>query len=103
MRAGDCFEVAPFQVEALLANHLVEDTSEDPLHYLFTSDSVQWLYATDGAWLPTTTWRRLMDTRLDAVVWDATIGGMPQFEGDYRIFEHNSLDMVRLMLKTLRQ
>ena len=32
-------------------------------------------------------------------MFDATIGD--GHEGDWRIFEHNSIDMVRLMLKTL--
>ena len=39
------------------------------------------------------------DTTLDAAVFDATIGDI--CPGDWRIFEHNSIDMVRLMVKTL--
>ena len=36
---------------------------------------------------------------LDSIVFDAIIGD--GHDGDFRIFEHNSIDMVRLMLKTL--
>ena len=38
---------------------------------------------------------------LHAAVFDATIGD--GFDGDYRIFEHNSIDMVRLMVATLKK
>ena len=40
-----------------------------------------------------------MKLKLDVIVWDGTIGDQP---GDYRIFEHNSIPMIRLMNQTLR-
>ena len=36
----------------------------------------------------------------DALVIDATIGD--GHDGDYRVFEHNSLPMVRMMVESLR-
>ena len=57
------------------------------------------LYATDGSWLLTSTWRYLQKKRLDAVIWDATIG---EEAGDYRVFEHNDLAMIRHMNQTLK-
>ena len=40
-----------------------------------------------------------MKKKLDAIIWDATIG---ERKGDYRIFEHNDLTMIRQMNQTLK-
>lgn len=93
-------EVGSLRVTALPANHVVQDSPETPLHYLIEKDEKRLLYATDGAWLLKPTWLYLRQKPLDAVIWDATIG---DFEGDWRIFEHNSLDMIRVMMNTLRK
>ncbi|MBO7741306.1 MAG: hypothetical protein J6S21_02010, partial [Victivallales bacterium] len=54
-------------------------------------------YALDGAWLLRPTFLALLDNHLDTIVWDCTMSG----SGDYRIFEHNSLDMIHTMMQTL--
>ncbi len=84
---------------------------EQPLHFLFTTEQEQWIYATDGAWFITSAMRRLEKTRLDAIVWDVTYGdiGNPQYRaemGDPQLvmsaqFGHNTLAMIRMMLPTL--
>lgn len=83
------------------ANHSTERTNEQPLHYLVESDGRRLLYATDGAWLLNQEHHILGDRTLHAAVFDATIGD--GFDGDWRVFEHNSIDMVRLMVATLRK
>ncbi len=93
------FYVPDFEIVPLCANHKVEDSHEKPLHYLFKAKNKTFFYALDGAWLMTETWREIKKEKLDAIIWDATIG---QQNGDYRIFEHNSLDMIRYMNQTLR-
>ncbi|MFQ9798633.1 MAG: hypothetical protein ACLR23_06465 [Clostridia bacterium] len=57
------------------------------------------MYALDGAWMLNKTWQVLRKTTIDAWIVDCTIGD--GHEGDYRIFEHNSLPMVRAMANTL--
>ena len=94
------FDVGCFRVTPLQANHTVEGSEETALHYLFETEACSFLYATDGAWLLKPTWQHLRQAQLDAIIWDATIGDV---EGDWRIFEHNSLDMIRVMAKTLRR
>ena len=89
-----------FTILPLPANHATETPSETALHYLIERDGQRLLYATDGAWMLNRARRLIGGLRLDAAVFDATIGDIVQ--GDYRVFEHNSLDMVRLMTATLR-
>lgn len=84
---------------ALPANHSTEKAYEQPVHYLVEREGKRLLYATDGAWLTNGAHHILGGRALHAAVFDATIGD--GFDGDYRIFEHNSIDMVRLMVKTL--
>lgn len=84
---------------AMPANHSTEKSYEQPVHYLVERDGVRLMYATDGAWLTNQAHHILGSRVLHAAVFDATIGD--GFDGDYRIFEHNSIDMVRLMVATL--
>ena len=99
LTVGVTVEVAGMAVLPLPANHVVESGGQ-PLHFLFERDGWSLLYATDGAWLLRPTWTILRQRRLSMVIWDATNG---ETTGDWRIFEHNSVDMVRLMMQTLRR
>lgn len=96
----EAFDAGGLTVTAVPSNHLEFSENALPAHFILEGDRTI-LYATDGAWMTTQEWRTLMKFQLDAAVFDATIGdGNP---GDFRIFEHNSLDMVRMMLVTLRR
>lgn len=100
LRPDDLLELDGYHVLALAANHLVENTEEIPLIYLFASETARWLYATDGAWFTVRTWYRLCDERpLDALIIDATLGDVVD---DRRIFVHNSLPMVRQIARVMR-
>ena len=87
-----------FGMTGLEANHLVRTSKEKCLYYFIEGATKNFLYATDGSWLLKRTWLYLQKKRLDALVWDATIG---EGIGDYRIFEHNDLAMIRHMNQTL--
>jgi phosphoribosyl 1,2-cyclic phosphodiesterase len=93
---GQTIELHSVAVTALAANHLVE--GETPLHFLLQKSGTSVLYATDGAWFTRPTWTLLRELNLDAIIWDATCG---ETQGDWRIFEHNSVDMIEIMLQTL--
>ena len=71
------------------------------LHYLIETETQRLLYATDGAWLTSAEHDIIGSKVLTSAVFDATIGD--GHEGDYRIFGHNSIDMIRLMLKTMHK
>ncbi len=81
---------------SLLANH---DPSSYPQHFLIEKDGKKLFYGCDGAWLLTETYNYLHEKNVDVMVLDATVG---DYEGDYRLAEHNSIPMIRLMLPSLK-
>ena len=99
LRVGQPVEAAGFTVTPMPSNHSTQRANETTLHYLLEKDGKRLLYATDGAWLLNAEHHIIGDRTLDAVVFDATIGD--GHEGDFRVFEHNSLDMIRIMLMTM--
>ena len=92
---GEEIEVCGYKILPLNANH-----TANPLHYLIKGlDGKTLLYATDGAWMRTETFNALKYSNLDGVVFDGTVG---DYLGDFRMAEHNSIPMIRLMEKSLR-
>ena len=97
MHIGIQYEVdASLKLTGLFANH---DEKAYPQHFLFEIESKKFLYACDGAWFLHDTWYRLKDAKLDLLVLDATCG---DYLRDYRIFEHNSIPMIRVMLPSMK-
>lgn len=92
------FEIQGVTVTGLESNHQVEGSEETCLIYLLEGSTRTALYATDGAWLLTSTWNYLRKKSLDAIIWDATCG---ERKGDSRIFSHNDLAMIRHMNASL--
>ena len=84
------------QVTGLYANH---DPEFFPQHFLLEQDGKSVLYATDGAWCMLKTYYYLRNRKVDLFVVDATVG---DYEGDFRMAEHNSIPMIRLMLPSLK-
>ncbi len=84
-------------VTSLSANH---DEESSPQWLLFEKNNKKFLYALDGAWYILDTYNYLKRAHLDLVVADATVGDT---EGDYRMAEHNSIPMIRLMLPSLKK
>lgn len=83
-------------VESIDANH---HPGTFPQHYIFTIRGKQLLYALDGGWFLTASYNYLKNRNLDMVVLDATCG---DYLGDYRMGEHNSIPMIRVMLPSLK-
>lgn len=84
-------------VKGLLANH---NESVFPQHILLETEGKRIFYALDGAWFLHETYYALNNANLDVLVLDCTCG---DYEGDYRIGEHNSIPMIRLMLPSLKK
>lgn len=86
-------------VTGLYANH---DENAAPQHLLFEIDGKRILYATDGGWVVNASYNflRQQTPTLDMLVWDCTCG---DYEGEWRIGEHNSIPMIRLMLPSFRK
>lgn len=97
----ESIEVGGYKMLVLPANHSTEIPTEIPFHYAITDGEKSLYYALDGAWLLRTEWNaiRANDWVFDAIVMDATMGDCP---GDLRIFEHNTIGMVEIMVQTFR-
>lgn len=93
--AGEQRQIGEYKIFAYAANHL---TSKDPKHFIIEKDDKRLFYGLDSAWLLYDEVQAILRKSIDLAVLDATIGDI---SGDYRIFEHNNLNMVREMKKTL--
>ena len=97
MKASTQYTVSDcFSVTGLFANH---DPLASPQHLYFDKNGKKAFYGCDGAWLLNKTYYFLKDKRLDLAVLDCTTG---DYEGDFRMGEHNSIPMLRVMLPSLR-
>lgn len=94
LNAGDRCQIGPYQIQALAANH---GTCEKAIHFIISDGEKNLFYGLDGAWLLYEEYRAIRKAGIDLAVMDATIGE----SGDFRIFEHNDLNMVLEMKKTL--
>ncbi len=84
-----------YRIRSLAANH---STCEGSKHFMIEDGEKKLYYALDSSWLLYDEYLLLKDEGADMIVLDGTIGDVP---GDYRIFEHNNLNMVRELKKTL--
>ena len=92
---GETKTLGSYTVTALKANH---GTCEKAVHFIVKNGEKTIFYGLDGAWLLYDEVQAIKKNGIDLAVIDATIGNVP---GDYRIFEHNNLSMVKEMKATL--
>ena len=88
VRTGEC------TVKALAANH-----TQYPLHYDIETADCRLFYGCDGAWLLNDTFYAMRERAYDVMILDGTVG---DYNGDFRLGEHNSIPMIRLMLASFR-
>lgn len=94
--AGEEKQVGPYTVSAYAGNHA---TCAGTVHFIIRDGERTLFYGLDGAWLLYDEVQAIKAFQPDLAVLDATIGDI---DGDYRIFEHNNLQMVMEMQKTLQ-
>lgn len=89
-----------YTIIPLLANHeIVALDGKFAYHYIIvTPDEKVIFYGCDGAWLLRPTWNKMLEYKFDAMVFDCTVGD----SDDWRLFEHNTIPMLRTMLKEIR-
>lgn len=95
LRAGETKTLGKYTVRAYAGNH---GTCTNTLHYIISDGRNTVFYGLDGAWLLYEEVQAIKEYRPDLAVLDATIGFV---DGDYRIFEHNSLNMILEMKRSL--
>lgn len=94
-KVGDEKSLGEYTVSAYTANH---GTSTEAVHFIIEKEGKKLFYGLDSAWLLYDEVKAIKEKHIDLAVLDGTIGNQ---EGDYRIFEHNNLRMVREMKLTL--
>ncbi len=101
LSVGETVTVGAYTVTPLRANHrLSAHPAEQALHYIISDGTRRIFWGADGSWLPTDTWYALRARRpYDRMILDGTLG---EVHGDIRIFEHNSLPMIRLMRESIQ-
>jgi len=89
--------VGEYFISAYAANH---STCKDAVHFIIEKNGKRIFYGLDGAWLMYDEVAAIKQNGIDLAVLDATIGNI---EGDYRIFEHNNLAMVKEIAASLKE
>ena len=92
LAAEQTYEIGGCLVTPLGANH-----TRGALHFSLESEGKKLFYGCDGAWLLMPTYYYMKNKAYDVMVMDATVG---DYEGDYRMAEHNSIPMIRMMKKS---
>ena len=95
LQAGENLTVGGYQIAALRANH---STCAESAHFIISDGEKRLFYGLDGAWLLYDEVAAIKRHGIDLAVLDATVGFIP---GDYRVFEHNNLNMVIEMRQAL--
>lgn len=97
-------EVGDYIITSVPANHR---TAEDPRHLIIEEKSTgkRIFYGLDGAWQTYETAKYLRKQKFDMMLFDATLGTREDTGGilDYRIFEHNSIEMVEMLCNTYKK
>lgn len=83
-----------YRILPLKGNHTIP-----VCHFIIEKDDKRLFYGLDGAWLLYEEIQAIWTRGVDLAVFDATIGFI---DGDWRIFEHNNLNMVLEMKKSLK-
>lgn len=83
------------ELTAIPANHA---PSAYPQHFILESCGKKMFYGCDGGWFLNESFIYLKRASLDLAVLDCTVG---DYVGDFRMGEHNSIPMIRLMLPSL--
>lgn len=96
MKPFEKYTIDDITITGMNANH---DKGAHPQHLLIERNGDKMLYGCDGGWLLNDTYNSLWNAHLTLCVLDCTVG---DYNGDFRIAEHNSIPMLRLMLPALK-
>lgn len=91
---GQHFQAGGLACIALAANH-----TEFPLHYDLEWNGIRLFYGCDGAWVLNDTFYAMRQRNYQCMILDGTVG---DYNGDFRLGEHNSIPMIRLMAASFR-
>lgn len=94
-------EFCAYRITPVLANHdIVIRADRRAVHYIVqVPDGKTLFYGLDGAWFLRPTWQVMLKHRFDLMVFDCTCGD----SDDWRLFEHNTIPMLRTMMREIHR
>ena len=95
------YEIGGYKVTSLRSNHATEDPDEDTRLYLIEENGRILFYGCDSAWIPTVSWNVIREKPVNAMVLELTCGETATY--DWRIFEHNTPEMLDIMLTMFKK
>ena len=95
------YEIGGYKVTSLRSNHATEDPDEDTRLYLIEENGRILYYGCDSAWIPTVSWNVIREKPVNAMVLELTCGETATY--DWRIFEHNTPEMLDIMLTMFKK
>lgn len=89
-----------YKITPLLANHHVVCRGDEcAFHYIIeTCSGKSIFYGLDGAWMLRPSWEEMKKHKFNLMVLDCTVGDM----SDWRLFEHNTVPMLRMITEGIR-
>jgi len=95
------YDIGGYKVTVLRANHVTNYPEEAARMYLVEQgDRILW-WTGDSAWVPTESWNIIKNVAVNTVIMELTCGETAP--DDWRIFEHNTPDMLKLMLTMFKK
>ena len=93
-------KMGKYHVIPLLANHdVVIAKNKRAFHYIVKTPSGKTIfYGVDGAWFLRPSWVEMLKHKYDLMVFDCTAGD----KDDWRLFEHNTIPMLRKMIVEIK-
>jgi phosphoribosyl 1,2-cyclic phosphate phosphodiesterase len=88
-----------YKIISVLANHSIVTNGENhAFHYIIeTPEGKKIFYGLDGAWFLRPSWEEMKKHKFDIMIFDCTAGD----SDDWRLFEHNTIPMLRMMVKEI--
>lgn len=93
------FTVGDYEIMPVPSSHSTSIPEETPVNYVITQGNKCLFYGLDGAWIPNKSYHALKTFAFDAMVFDCTSG---EVDGEFRIFEHNTIPMLEYLLHHMR-
>lgn len=90
------YDSLELSVTGIPANH---SPAHFPEHFIVECGKKSFFYGCDGAWFLHDSFKFLRNAHLTLAIFDCTVG---DYNGDFRMGEHNSIPMIRMMLPSLR-
>lgn len=90
------YEAGELAFTGIPANH---SPKHFPQHFVIECGAKSFFYGCDGAWFLHDSFKFLKNKHLTLAIFDCTVG---DYNGDFRMGEHNSIPMIRMMLPSLR-